>query len=360
MKNKRVISIFLMIVLLINTIFFTLGNGAISEVNNSGYTDLTVHEVWDLVNNVSNGIQYLIDVRYDSEWTVEHIDAPYPEYARHHCRCEWENESILQNFMDLYEGEEIILYCASGGRSVEAATTLVEKGFVGTIYNMVGGISRWKAAGYPTVPNRSPEKPTISGPSSGQPGEEIEFNLTANDPDFDEISFLIKWDNVSDESLVGPFNSGETTLVKHTWTETGIYLVKVKTIDHYQLESEWVTFEVSLSKTELDIINVKGGLGSVIVEIKNTGSYMAEEISSEIWVYGGLFSAINLTHVCTGCDVCGTTLEPGGIKTENTRESGIILGLGSIEVTISVWAKNAEKIVNKFNGFVFGPIIIIS
>lgn len=361
MKNIRVIVIYVIILLFINVLFIGLGNSVNSEENNIiGYTNLTDSEVWDMVNDVSNGIQYLIDVRYDSEWMAEHIDAPYPEYARHHCKCEWENDSILTKFMDEYEGKEIIVYCQGGVRSVDAANTLVENGFVGTIYNMVGGISQWKSDGYPTVPNRAPNKPTINAPSIGQIDEEIEFTLTANDPDYDENSFIIDWDDGSDVSIIGPFIADEPIVVRHSWTENGIYFIKVKTIDPYQLESEWATFEFSISKTELEIANVKGGIGCVIVDIKNTGTYTAEEISSDINVHGGLFSLINLSHTCTGCDVCGTTLDPGDVKTENTRESGIIAGFGKIEITVSAWANNAEKINISLNGFIFGLILILS
>ena len=74
---------------------------------------------------------------------------------------------------------------------------------------------------------------------------------------------------------------------------------------------------------------------------------------------GGFFSGINLTHTCSGCSVCGTTLDPGDIKTENTRESGFIFGIGNIEASASTWANNAEIISKKANGFVFGPIVII-
>ena len=68
---------------------------------------------------------------------------------RHHCVCEWDNETIVQEFMSFYEGKEIIIYCRSGSRSVTASNMLVDNGFVGTIYNMLGGINAWKAAGFP-------------------------------------------------------------------------------------------------------------------------------------------------------------------------------------------------------------------
>jgi rhodanese-related sulfurtransferase len=312
-----------------------------------------------MLNNTTNGMQYPIDVRTNGEWKDAHIDTPFPEYARHHNFYEWDDPEKLNDFLAAYEGKEIIVYCRSGGRSVSASNILVENDFEGIIYNMLGGIAQWIASGYPTVPNRRPENPDISGPSSGLPGEEIEFTIITDDPDYDKVSLMINWSDGTDETFIGPYNSGEDVKINHTWMENGIYSIKVKSIDPYNEESEWSTIEFSLSKTYLDIIDIRGGFGSVIIDIKNTGEYTAEEISSTISVHGGLLSGINLTHTCSGCDVCGSTLDPSAIKTENTRESGFILGFGTIEVSVSAWANNAEIITKKVSGVVFGPLIII-
>jgi len=52
-----------------------------------GYTDISVQEAWDMLNDPSpsNGIQIPIDVRTDSEWYGERINTPYPEDPRHYC-----------------------------------------------------------------------------------------------------------------------------------------------------------------------------------------------------------------------------------------------------------------------------------
>ena len=45
--------------------------------------------------------------------------------------------------------DEILVYCGSGGRSKTASGTLDSNGFT-KVYNMNGGITAWKSAGYPT------------------------------------------------------------------------------------------------------------------------------------------------------------------------------------------------------------------
>jgi len=117
-----------------------------------GYTDISVQEAWDMLNDPSpsNGLQIPIDVRTDSEWKNERIDTPYPEDPRHYCLSDLQNENGLQEFISLYNESEVILSCKSGGRSASAAIILVNSEFNGTIYNMVGGITAWKGAGLPT------------------------------------------------------------------------------------------------------------------------------------------------------------------------------------------------------------------
>ena len=111
--------------------------------------------------------------------------------------------------------------------------------------------------------------------------------------------------------------------------------------------------------TELAIIDIAGGFGSVTVEIKNLGEVTAEGVTSSISVQGGLFDKINLAHACTGCSACGTTLDPDLTKTENTREAGMVFGFGSVTITVTVDAENANKVTEVVDGFVLGFLVIV-
>jgi rhodanese-related sulfurtransferase len=236
------------------------------HVIDNSFTNLTVEETWALLNDTSNGIQIPIDVRTDPEWIFEHINTPRPEHPRHHCKCEWINETILQEFISIYEGETIILYCLSGSRSVDAAYTLINNGFEGTIYNMLGGITAWKATGYPTIANQPPDPPEINGPSKGKTGKEYQCTISSIDPEDNKIFYYINWSDGTNTTYTGPHSSGQEIIVNHTWSEKGDYIIQVKAWDFYQAESDWSKFEVSMSKNKnlisseiidniLDIIN---------------------------------------------------------------------------------------------------------
>jgi rhodanese-related sulfurtransferase len=224
--------------------------------NDVGYTNITVEEAWELLNDISNGIQIPIDVRTDYEWANEHINTPSPENSKHHCLCELEDETILQEFLSLYEGEVIIVYCLSGGRSATASSMFVDNGFIGIIYNMVGGINAWKDAGFPTIPNLPPEIPTISGPLTGKPDEVYNFTISTTDPDGDIVYYFINWSDNSSISQIGPYESNEEVIISHSWLEKGSYIIKVKAMDYYQDESDWGTQSVNMSRYKfINILN---------------------------------------------------------------------------------------------------------
>ena len=111
--------------------------------------------------------------------------------------------------------------------------------------------------------------------------------------------------------------------------------------------------------TELQISSIKGGLLQVSIDIENIGSVTAENITSSISVTGGILNKINVYHECSGCSSCGTTLEPGAIKTESTREAGIIFGFGPITVDITADALNADMVTASAQGFVIGFFVLI-
>ncbi len=210
------------------------------------YIDITVEEAWNFLNDTSNGIQIPIDVRTDSEWKNEHIDTPEPENPMHHDYSEWNDDNILIQFISQYNGNEIIVYCRSGSRSISAINILIANGFNGIIYNMLGGINSWKAAGFPTKANQKPENPVISGEISGKAGEEYEYTFKSSDPENDELYYFINWSDNTSEEWIGPYASKFDLKLFHNWSEQGTYLIQAKVRDKYGDESNWSTIEVSM------------------------------------------------------------------------------------------------------------------
>ena len=98
--------------------------------------------------------------------------------------------------------------------------------------------------------NSPPEKPTIEGPTTGSIGEEYTYVTTATDPDENDIYYQIDWGNGTIETK-GPYKSGNTVNIKHTWDEIGTYTIRVRSRDTYDEKSDWTTLEVSMPKKQV-------------------------------------------------------------------------------------------------------------
>ena len=88
----------------------------------------------------SNDFAVIIDVRTDGEWKSERIPGaihiPLDELS--------ERMGELKSF----EGKQLIMQCAVGGRSSEAVEILQQAGF-SNVSNMNGGIVAWNKAKLP-------------------------------------------------------------------------------------------------------------------------------------------------------------------------------------------------------------------
>ena len=103
-------------------------------------TDISVQVANDMINNNSAYPNLLVlDVRTVEEFNTNHL----------YNATLIPNAELAGSLSELapYNDTEIIVYCMTGGRSEVASDLLVNNNFT-KIYNMLGGISAWIAAGY--------------------------------------------------------------------------------------------------------------------------------------------------------------------------------------------------------------------
>jgi len=86
--------------------------------------------------------------------------------------------------------------------------------------------------------NTPPEKPTVNGPTDIEPNVEYQYSFVSDDPNDDDVMYYIDWgDNF--QGWLGPYSSGETIYINHTWTESGIFEITAKARDELYQEGEW-------------------------------------------------------------------------------------------------------------------------
>lgn len=99
--------------------------------------------------------------------------------------------------------------------------------------------------------NTPPNKPTITGPTRGEPESEYEYIITSTDSENDEVYYYIDWGDGFTSGWIGPYSIEEEVTIEHIWNEQGTYSVRVKAKDSD--ESDWESLTVRMPKSN-DII----------------------------------------------------------------------------------------------------------
>jgi len=202
----------------------------LGQSGHSDYVNITVQEAWELLSSTSNGIQIPIDVRTDSEWDDDRIDTPFPEFPRHFEKSDIVDLELYQEFVALYNGSDVIVYCKAGGRSASAAGIITSRGFNGTVYNVLGGITDWYAAGLPIKNGNDP--PTIPQTPGGSSVCTLNVSsvFTSSVTDIDDDVVRLGWDWTGDDVIdewTGYLPSGSSFEISHRWIIADQYTIRV-------------------------------------------------------------------------------------------------------------------------------------
>jgi len=105
-------------------------------------------------------------------------------------------------------------------------------------------VEEWLLMGDPTLmiakESTPPEKPSITGPSSGKTGEELVYTTSTTDIDGDKVYYLFDWGDGSYSEWFGPYESGELcTDGRKIWQSKGEYSIRVQAKDEHGKISEW-------------------------------------------------------------------------------------------------------------------------
>ena len=221
-----------------------------------GIINITVDDARNLCKYTENGIQKPIDVRYDYEWNSGYIDTPWPECPTWYTKSLLEDPAGLAEFKDVFEGNEVIIYCAKGGRSLYCANILKDNEFNGTIYNMLGGISAWQTAGYSIRNNTQPDAPTINGPTGGSPGVNLTFKLSTSDAEDDGVYYKVDWGDGTSTNWTGPFAISQKPTFIHAWDTKGTYTITARAMDFYGNESDNATQDIIIPRSRTNCYNL--------------------------------------------------------------------------------------------------------
>jgi hypothetical protein len=120
----------------------------------------------------------------------------------------------------------------------------------GYIEVLADGVSIGTSNNY-AMDNTQPNKPTISGKSSGAADVEYEYTFNAVDPDGFDICYYVDWGDETNSGWTEYFASGTDVKLKHTWAEQGDYVITCKGKDLVDSESEEATLSISMPKNKV-------------------------------------------------------------------------------------------------------------
>ena len=107
------------------------------------YENITVQQSHSLIlNNTNNSGFVLLDVRTPEEFADGYIEGAI--------NLDYFNESFSDVLGILDTNKTYLVYCGVGGRSGQSLAMMKELEFK-EVYNMVGGLSKWKEEGFETV-----------------------------------------------------------------------------------------------------------------------------------------------------------------------------------------------------------------
>jgi len=158
----------------------------------------------------------------------------------------------------------------------------------------------------PTILNNPPNKPTVTGPTSGKAGTSYTYAAVTTDPDGDKIFYCFNWGD-GNEMCTDLVDSGQSVDASHTWQDKGDYTITVTATDEYGATSEPATLRVSmpLSKPLSDNFRItKPRNGIYLFDIKIlpfTGQIVIGDITVKVNAPEGVTKVEFMLPMACGC-----------------------------------------------------------
>jgi len=97
--------------------------------------------------------------------------------------------------------------------------------------------------------NSSPDTPSLTGPTLGDPNIVYTYYSCTNDSDNDQMWYQFDWDDGNTTDWLGPYMSNATVNASYSWANEGGYYVRVKAKDVFFNESRTYSIYCSYTPT---------------------------------------------------------------------------------------------------------------
>jgi hypothetical protein len=168
-----------------------------------------------------------------------------------------DSQRFHRQFWDAVFGENITQIGKANHDSKEDNLAIIGRSCIRWVYyetNLFGdpSLSFFEVEQQPP-PNNPPDKPTISGPTTGKPNIDYNFTFVTTDPENNDVYYYVEWGDGNNSNWVGPYPSVLEVVLNHTWYTGGKHTVRVKAKDIFNEESDWETLEIDLPRNIISI-----------------------------------------------------------------------------------------------------------
>ena len=99
--------------------------------------------------------------------------------------------------------------------------------------------------------NNPPTAPSITGPPTGTVNTPYTYTFTSTDPEGDQVSYLVDWDDGTPLTWSAFQASGVPYVATHTWTVQGTYIIQAKAKDDTcGAEGPWSSYQVTMPRNK--------------------------------------------------------------------------------------------------------------
>jgi outer membrane protein assembly factor BamB len=152
-----------------------------------------------------------------------------------------------------YNGGEIIAVNLNGTErwrkqiadcTVDSAPAIDEDGSVYIGSGNLNGPCYLYAFG--SLDPNAPTAPTITGHINGKIRKTYTYTFTSSSPLGNDIYYTVDWGDGTTTDWLGPYASGETLMLNHSWRNKGTYLIQARAKDTGNLWGPWGTLSVTM------------------------------------------------------------------------------------------------------------------
>jgi len=221
-----------------------------------------------------------------------------------------------------------------------------------TAHGFKGGFS-WNCRTYYVTVGGDPFPKIKCKPENPSPGEQVILDGSeSSDPDGEIISY--KWSFYDVKNPENVIDLGSSTVIYHTWTKQGTYVVLLYTEDDKGNNN---TIELTIDVSILKLIDFDTFSRGITFKIRNYGNITANNIRWKVEIFRESLLKIRSKSLYQKSNTI-TYLYPDGSRTINLND--IRRRICKIKLVVTAEADNAVKICKTYYGRIIGKFIHLS